>query len=113
MREEENKLLKIPEGKNLLELRSELDKSEDEKPKTFIQVLPEKKQYQILFPNILRVQKETEYFVDIDWKKTEKLTVADVYIIPIRNLDKCLAIAKKLRKNEIKTDIDLMERGLR
>ena len=44
-----------------------------EKFKTFIQVLQQKKQYQILFPNILRIQKETEYFVEIDWKKTEKL----------------------------------------
>jgi type III restriction enzyme len=52
------------------------DKPEDEKPKTFIQVLPQKKQYQILFPNILRIQKETEYFVDIDWSKTEKLTLS-------------------------------------
>lgn len=52
------------------------DKPENEKPKTFIQVLPQKKQYQILFPNILRIQKETEYFVDIDWSKTEKLTLS-------------------------------------
>lgn len=52
------------------------DKPEEEKPKTFIQVLPQKKQYQILFPNILRIQKETEYFVDINWKKTEKITLS-------------------------------------
>jgi len=45
-------------------------------------------------------------------KKTEKLTVADVYIIPIRNLDKCFKIAKVLRKSDIKVDIDLMEKGL-
>jgi len=45
-------------------------------------------------------------------KKAEKLTVADIYIIPIRNLDKCLKIANELRKNSIKTDIDLMEKGL-
>ncbi len=47
-----------------------------EKPKTYIQVLPQKKQYQILFPNILRVQKETEYYVNIDWKKTEQMTLS-------------------------------------
>ena len=47
-----------------------------EKFKTFIQVLQQKKQYQILFPNILRIQKETEYFVEIDWKKTEKLNLS-------------------------------------
>ena len=52
------------------------DDSEDEKPKTFIQVLPQKKQYQILFPNILRIQKETEHFVEIDWKKTEKIPLS-------------------------------------
>ena len=45
-------------------------------------------------------------------KQKEKLTVADVYIIPIRNLDKCLVIARKLRKSNIKTDIDLLEKGL-
>jgi len=48
----------------------------DEKPKTFIQVLKDKKQYQILFPNILRVQREIEYFIEIDWKKTEKITLS-------------------------------------
>lgn len=48
----------------------------DEKPKTFIQVQKDKKQYQILFPNILRVQREIEYFIDIDWDKTEKITLS-------------------------------------
>jgi len=47
-----------------------------EKPKTFVSALQQKKQYQILFPNILRIQKETEYFVDIDWGKTEKLSLS-------------------------------------
>ncbi len=48
----------------------------DEKPKTFIQVLKDKKEYQILFPNILRVQREIEYFIDINWEKTEKITLS-------------------------------------
>jgi type III restriction enzyme len=52
------------------------DKPENEKPKTFIQVLPQKKQYQILFPNILRIQKETEYFVDINWSKVDQLRLS-------------------------------------
>ena len=41
------------------------DGPDDEKPKTFIQVLKNKKQYQILFPNILRVQREIEYFINM------------------------------------------------
>ncbi|MBP6949148.1 MAG: DEAD/DEAH box helicase family protein [Candidatus Pacebacteria bacterium] len=52
------------------------DKPEDEKPKTFIQVLPQKKNYQILFPNILRIQKEIEYYVNINWDKVEKITLS-------------------------------------
>jgi type III restriction enzyme len=47
-----------------------------EKAKTFIQVFDVKKQYQILFPNILRVQREIEYFINIDWKKAEKITLS-------------------------------------
>lgn len=58
-----------------IEGKDKEDPGED-KPKTFIQVLDHKKQYQILFPNILRIQREVEYFVDINWKKVEKITLS-------------------------------------
>jgi type III restriction enzyme len=45
-------------------------------PKTLIQVLKEKDKYRILFPNILRIQKEIEYFIDVDWKKVDKITLS-------------------------------------
>ena len=48
----------------------------DEKVKTFISVLPQKNKYQILFPNILRVQKETEYFIEIDWDKVDEILLS-------------------------------------
>lgn len=48
----------------------------DEKPKTLIQVVKEKEPYKILFPNILRIQKEIEYFIKIDWNKVESLNLS-------------------------------------
>lgn len=51
-------------------------KPEEEKPKTFIQVIKEKAQYKILFPNILRIQKEIEYFVSVNWNKIDKLLLS-------------------------------------
>lgn len=48
----------------------------DDKPKTYIRVLENKKKYQILFPNILRIQKEIEYYINLDWKKVEKMSLS-------------------------------------
>ncbi len=45
-------------------------------PKTLIQVLKEKEKYRILFPNILRIQREIEHFVDINWKNIKKITLS-------------------------------------
>lgn len=52
------------------------EKTTDEPPKTLIQVQKNKDKFRILFPNILRIQKEVEYFVNIDWKKVEKITLS-------------------------------------
>ncbi len=45
-------------------------------------------------------------------KKQKQKSVADVYIIPIKTLPESLRIATKLRKADIKADIDLMGRGI-
>lgn len=45
-------------------------------------------------------------------QKEEKKTVSDVFVIPIFTLDESLEIAQKLRKQGLKTDIDLMGRGI-
>ena len=39
-------------------------------------------------------------------------TITQAYIIPIKNTDKCLKILQTLRKEGIKTDIDLIGRGI-
>lgn len=52
------------------------DSPVDEKPKTVIRVLEDKNKYRILFPNILRVQKEIEYFVNINLKNVKKITLS-------------------------------------
>lgn len=44
--------------------------------------------------------------------KEEKQTVADVFIIPIFTQKESLKIAQMLRKGNIKTDIDVMERNI-
>ncbi|HTE48382.1 MAG TPA: DEAD/DEAH box helicase family protein [Candidatus Paceibacterota bacterium] len=47
-----------------------------DQPKTLIQVVQDKEHYKILFPNILRIQKEMEYFIDVNWSKVEKLKLS-------------------------------------
>ena len=44
-------------------------------------------------------------------KESEQKTVTKVYIIPIGTFKQSLKIAEKLRNNNIKTDIDLSDRG--
>ncbi|MBN2368135.1 histidine--tRNA ligase, partial [Candidatus Woesearchaeota archaeon] len=39
-------------------------------------------------------------------------TVTQVFIIPIKTLSESVAIAEKLRKKGIKTEVDLMERNI-
>lgn len=48
----------------------------------------------------------------ISKKIKKKKTVTEVFVIPIKTLDKSLPIAKKLRELGIKTEIDLMGRGI-
>ena len=43
--------------------------------------------------------------------KLEKKTVTQVYIIPIGTFEKSMKIAQKLRNADIKTDIDLSDKG--
>ena len=45
-------------------------------PKTVIRVLELKKNYRILFPNVLRIQKEIEYYVKADFSKIKKINLS-------------------------------------
>ena len=52
------------------------------------------------------------YDAYIEKNKEEKKTVTQIYIIPIKTLNESLKIAEELRKNSIKVDIDLLDRGV-
>ena len=52
------------------------------------------------------------YDAYIEKNKEEKKTVTQIYIIPIKTLNESLKIAEELRKNNIKVDIDLLDRGV-
>ena len=52
------------------------------------------------------------YDAYIEKKKTKQKTVTKAYIIPIGMLNEALKTAQKLRDNNIKVDIDLMQRGV-
>jgi len=45
--------------------------------------------------------------------KIEQKSNVRVYIIPIKTVNRCLEIARKLRNAEIETDMDLLEKGVR
>ncbi len=45
-------------------------------------------------------------------QKPEEKSVTKVYVIPIKARDECIPIVQKLRKAGIKTDYDMMERGI-
>lgn len=45
-------------------------------------------------------------------QKLEEKSVTKVYVIPIKARDECIPIVQKLRKAGIKTDYDMMERGI-
>ena len=53
-----------------------------------------------------------DVLMDVINIKEKKKTVAQVYIIPIQTFKESLRIADKLRKKGIKTDIDLMGKGI-
>ena len=53
----------------------DIDPSE-EKKKTYVQVLESKNKYNINFPNIIKIQKEIEYYVDINWDKVDELVLS-------------------------------------
>ena len=48
----------------------------------------------------------------LEKRKTSAKTMVQVFVIPIQSLDKCLAIAGRLRENGINTDVDVMERSI-
>jgi len=52
------------------------------------------------------------YDAYIEKNKEMKKSVTQIFIIPIKTLNESLKIAENLRKNNIKVDIDLLERGI-
>ncbi len=47
-----------------------------EKPKTKVEALDERKNFEISWPNIIRLDYSFNYFLDLDWDKMDKLTLS-------------------------------------
>jgi histidyl-tRNA synthetase len=52
------------------------------------------------------------YDAYIEKNKEVKKSVTQIFVIPIKTLNESLKIAEELRKNNIKVDIDLLNRGI-